>query len=59
MQINVLEKLLQLVALQIFQSLYLSCGESINHNTLSHYYEAHIELFLKTLHILQKRHQSW
>ena len=42
MQINVLEKLPQLVALQIFLSLYLSCGESLNHNTLSHY-EAHIE----------------
>ena len=35
---NFLEKLPKLVALQVFQSSYLSCGESLNHNTLSHYY---------------------
>ena len=35
MQVNFPEKLPKLVALQIFQSSYLSCGESLNHNTLS------------------------
>ena len=38
LQVNFLEKLPKLVALQNFQSSYLSCGESLNHNTLSHYY---------------------
>ena len=38
LQVDFLEKLPKLVALQIFQSLYLSCGESLNHNTLSYYY---------------------
>ena len=37
LQVNFLEKLPKLVALQIVQSSYLSCGESLNHNTLSHY----------------------
>ena len=35
LQANFLEKLPQKVALQ---SLYRNCGESLNHNTLSHYY---------------------
>ena len=38
LQVNFLEKLPKLVTLQNFQNLYLSCGESLNHNTLSHYY---------------------
>ena len=38
LEINFLENLPQLVALWIFQSSYLSCGESLNHNILSHYY---------------------
>ena len=38
LQVNFLEKLPKLVALQIFQGWYLSCGESLNHTTLSHYY---------------------
>ena len=38
LQVNFLEKLQKLVALQNFQSSYLSCGEFLNHNTLSHYY---------------------
>ena len=46
MQINVLEKLPQLVALLIFQSLYLSCGESLDHDTVS-YYGPHLTYFWK------------
>ena len=38
MQVNFVEKLPKLVALQIFQSSYLSYGESLNHNTLSHHF---------------------
>ena len=38
LQANFPEKLLKLVALQISHSTYLSCGESLNHNTLSNYY---------------------
>ena len=38
LEANFLEKLPKLVALQIFQSSHLSCGESLNHNTLSQYY---------------------
>ena len=38
LQSNFLEKLPHLVALQIFQSLYLSSRESLNDNTLEHYY---------------------
>ena len=38
LQVNFLEKLPKLVALQNFQISYLSYGESLNHNTLSHYY---------------------
>ena len=34
LQINFLEKLPKLADLQIFQSSYLSYGESLNHNTL-------------------------
>ena len=37
------EKLPKLVALQIFQSSCLSCGEFHNHNTLSHHYSSHIK----------------
>ena len=38
LQVNFPEKLPKLVALQNFQSSYLSCGEFLNYNTLSHYY---------------------
>ena len=55
MQINVLEMLPPLVALQIFQSLYLSCGESLNHNTKSHYYEAHIEHISENITYITKK----
>ena len=55
MQINVLEMLPPLVALQIFQILYLSCGESLNHNTKSHYYEAHIEHISENIIYITKK----
>ena len=38
LNVNFLKKLPQLVALRIFQSSYLSCGESLNLNILLHYY---------------------
>ena len=43
LQVNFLEKLPELVALQIFQSSYLGCGESHSHNALLHNYQTHIE----------------
>ena len=33
LQVNFLEKIPHLVALQIFKSSYLTCGESLDHNT--------------------------
>ena len=36
--LNFLEKLTHLVALQFFQSSYLSCEKSLNHNIWWHYY---------------------
>ena len=38
LEVNFLKKLPQLVALQIFQSLYISHGELLKHNILLHYY---------------------
>ena len=54
LQVNFPEKLPQLVALQIFQNVYLSCGESLNHNSLSHYYKAHIEHISKNITYITK-----
>ena len=55
MQVNFLEKLRKLVALQIFQSSYLSCGESFNHNTLSHYHYIHIEHIFENITYITKK----
>ena len=38
MEVDILKQLPQLVALQIFQSSYISAGESMNHDILLHYY---------------------
>ena len=54
MQVNFLEKLPKLVALQNFQSSYLSCGESLNHNTLSHYYLRHIKHIFENITYITK-----
>ena len=58
-KLHFLDKLKQLVALQIFQSSYLSCEESLNHNTSSYYYYTQIKHISETLDILQKSQQSW
>ena len=55
MQVNFLEKLPKLVALQNFQSSYLSCGESLNHNALSHYYYRHIEHIFENITYITKK----
>ena len=58
LEINFLKKLPQLVALQIFQSSYLSHGESLNHNILWHYHDyhkTHIEhIFENIIYITKK-----
>ena len=55
LQVSFLEKLPQLVALQIFQSSLLSCGESLNHNTLSHYHYIHIEHISENITYITKK----
>ena len=54
LQVNFLEKLPKLVALQIFQSSYLSCGESLNHNTVSHY-QTHTEHIFENITYITKK----
>ena len=49
------EKLPQLVVLQIFQGSYPSCGESLNHNTLSHYHYTHIEHISENITYITKK----
>ena len=54
LQVNFLEKLPKLVALQIFRSSYLSCGETLNHNTYHIIIRPILKIFFKTLLISQK-----
>ena len=54
LQVNFLERLPKLVALQIFQSSHLS-WESLNHNTLSHYYQTHIEHIFENITYITKK----
>ena len=58
MQVNFLEKLPKLVALQIFQSSYVSVVGNPSTTILYRIIITHtLNIFLKTLHILQKRHK--
>ena len=47
LEVNFLKKLPQLVALQIFQSSYISHGESLNHNTVPVFY------YIIIIHVLE------
>ena len=51
LEVKFLNKLSQLVTLQICQRSYLSFGESPNHTMLSHYHETHIKHIFQTLHL--------
>ena len=48
LEVKFLEKLPQLVALQIFQTSYLNCAESRNDHILTQYYKTHVK------HIFEK-----
>ena len=55
LKVNFFKKLPQLVALLNFQSSYLSHGESLNHNYCHIIIRLILNIFLKALHILQKK----
>ena len=55
LEVNFRKKLPQLVALHIFQSSYLSHGESLNHNILSHYHLTHIEQIFENITDITKK----
>ena len=55
LQANFLEQLPKLVAFQIFWSPYLSCGESLKRNTLSHYHYTHIERISESITYITKK----